>query len=68
MAAWENLAMAAPLLAFCILERGFVSNINAVVFTYMAVMAKTETEVMDGATSIITTSSEAEWPATAFAR
>lgn len=67
MAGWENLAMAVPLLAFCILDRGFVSNVNAVVFTYMAVMAKTQTEVMDGATSIVTTPSQAAWPATSLA-
>lgn len=48
LSAWENAAMALPLLAFCILDVGFFAAMNAVVMTYIAVMAKIQSEVLDG--------------------
>lgn len=39
-AVWENAGMLAPLLAFCILDVGFMTAVNAVVLMYIAVLAK----------------------------
>lgn len=47
LAAWENAGMCVPLLAFCILDVGFLAALNAAVITYIAVMAKIQTEVYD---------------------
>lgn len=49
LAAWENAAMAVPLLAFCILDVGFFAALNATVMTYIAVMAKIQTDVLESA-------------------
>jgi hypothetical protein len=44
---WELCAVSVPLLAFCVLDSGFANAINAVVFVYMAVIARTQLAWVD---------------------
>jgi O-antigen ligase len=45
--AWELTAIAAPLLAFCVLDSGFSNCIHQVTFFYLIAMARTQTAVLE---------------------
>jgi O-antigen ligase len=45
--AWELTAIAAPLLAFCVLDSGFANTLHHVTFLYLIAMARTQTAVLE---------------------
>jgi O-antigen ligase len=60
---WELCAISVPLLAFCVLDSGFVNAINALVFVYLAVITRTELEVVDSVEGATDGAGRAEYSA-----
>ena len=45
---WELCAVSVPLVAFCVMDSGFVTSVNQVVMLYLVVMARAQTVLIDG--------------------